>query len=121
SLATPPALARLWVVIFSARWLRLNLGEARRGRRSHRGPCWEGPDATRSIATAQVHHTARRCYRLEQRIGNAHSRGKRRQVTETRAAVGRGRRHYASLAHFCMKLFLAAPASRLPFRSTALV
>jgi hypothetical protein len=26
---------------------------------------------------------------------------------------------YASLSHFCMKLFLAAPASRLPFLSTA--
>src|SRR6516164_3856172 len=27
---------------------------------------------------------------------------------------------YASLSHFCMTLFLAAPASRLPFLSTAL-
>ncbi len=59
--------------------------------------------------------------RLEERIGNAHSRGKRRQVTETRAAVKRGRRRYASLSHFCIKLFLAAPASALPSLLTALL
>jgi hypothetical protein len=39
----------------------------------------------------------------------------------TRAAVKRGRRRYASLSHFCIKLFLAAPASALPSLLTALL